>query len=240
MDPSGLRISLARVLDMPQSKVRVIHTYKVWLSIVDKCKMADSRIYSSPVAYALAKGIPTSKEMVAHCPKRCDGCKVAFKDSKCCDTCKVGFVGDRMFENEEDHRVALAAYQTLEKANFVAEGICEDCAVAMVNDGRCDKCNVSFKDGRFADGSCAKKGQSAGEKPKGNRDKCRDGKRDKFVLVATSGLSWDEWWAPARGGRWTRRTTGPVSSVCSFRGSALGVRMQVQLESQVSLRRKKQ
>ena len=78
-------------------------------------------------------------------------------------------IGDRMFENEEDHRVALAAYQTLEKANFVAEGICEDCAVAMVNDGRCDKCNVSFEDGRFADGGCAKKGQSAGEKPKGNK-----------------------------------------------------------------------
>ncbi len=115
----------------------------------DKCRLTGSKMYGSRAAYLLAKGQPMSKELIAACPKRCNQCKIAFKEGKRCERCKVGFVGDRMFENEKDYRAALAAFETLKKAAVAAQK-CEACAVALVTDGKCERCNVKFKDGRMA------------------------------------------------------------------------------------------
>ena len=62
-----------------------------------------------------------------------------------CTGCNVGFVVKRMFNEKEDYEVALAARKTLETA---AGSKCESCAVAMVTDGECAQCKVSFKDGK--------------------------------------------------------------------------------------------
>lgn len=102
--------------------------------------------YGSPVSYRLAKGTPAAEEFVAPSSTPCKGCKIAFAEDGRCDSCNVGFVAGRMYEQEEDHRAALHAYKTLAKAAKVATK-CEGCAIAIVTDGRCAGCNVSFKDG---------------------------------------------------------------------------------------------
>lgn len=115
----------------------------------DHCKLVAGKMYQSSVSYALAKGAPMSAELVVACPERCKRCKAAFKESGRCDKCGVGFAAGRMYDNAEDYEAALVAYKTLTKAAEVAAK-CESCAVAMVTDGKCEHCKVSFKDGSVA------------------------------------------------------------------------------------------
>lgn len=115
----------------------------------DKCQFVAGKKYQSPVAYVLAKGTPISAELIAACPKRCEHCKAAFKKDGRCDKCGVGFVAGRMYDNEKDHAAALVAFKTLTKAATAANH-CEQCAVALVTDGKCKACNVSFKNGTLA------------------------------------------------------------------------------------------
>lgn len=115
----------------------------------DLCRFAGGKLYNSGVAYALAKGQPMPAELVAACPDRCDQCKVAHKANGRCNKCNVWFVADRMFETEADYLAAVAAYKTLKKAATTTKH-CEKCAVAMVTDGSCSKCNVKFENGRVA------------------------------------------------------------------------------------------
>lgn len=103
--------------------------------------------FTSPVSYSLAKGKVISAEKMKGHGAKCSGCKTAHADNGRCDHCKVGFVAGRMFQNKEEHTAALAAYKTLTKAADVA-GKCEACAVAMVSDGECEHCKVSFKNGK--------------------------------------------------------------------------------------------
>ena len=106
----------------------------------------DGKVYKSMVAYALAKGKPVTQKDVAGCGG-CAGCEAAHADNGLCSYCKVGFVAGRMFRGEEDYQAALAAHKTLVKAAKTAEH-CEACAVAMVTDGKCTACRVSFTDGK--------------------------------------------------------------------------------------------
>lgn len=104
---------------------------------------AGGKSYASKVAYTLAKGeaVDTSKI-------KCEGCqKAAKKDSGWCEGCKVGLVGNKLYKNEKDFKAATKARMVLAKAIKVSAS-CEDCAVALVTDGTCDSCKVSFKDGK--------------------------------------------------------------------------------------------
>lgn len=112
---------------------------------------ANGKVYRSPVAAVLAKGTPMSGEVVEACPKRCDACKVAFEKNEMCSGCGVGFVAGRMYKGEKDYKAALVAHKTLEHA-VKAASHCEDCAVGLVMNGSCDKCNVKFEDGKVAKG----------------------------------------------------------------------------------------
>lgn len=112
-----------------------------------KTYAVDGTVYHSPVSHALAKGKPVTDEMIAAFPTKCSACKIAHAENGRCTACNVGYVAGRMFEKEEDHAAALAAYKTLEKAASAADK-CEACAVAMVTDGTCAKCKVTFKDGK--------------------------------------------------------------------------------------------
>lgn len=113
----------------------------------DHCKIgaAQGKLFHSMVAYALAKGTPVHADTVAH--SHCIGCKTAYKDNGFCKDCAVGFVSGRAFKGKESYDAALAANKTLVKA-VEASKKCEACAVAMVTDGSCPHCNVSFKEGK--------------------------------------------------------------------------------------------
>ena len=114
-----------------------------------KTYAVDGTVYHSKVAYALAKGTPMPKELVEACPKRCSTCKSAHAENGRCKECNVGFVANRMYDGEEAFKVALAAFKTLKKAAMTAKN-CETCAVAIVTDGECTKCKVTFKNGKVA------------------------------------------------------------------------------------------
>ena len=104
---------------------------------------AGGKSYKSKVAYTLAKGkaVDTSKI-------ECKGCqKAAKKDNGWCDGCKVGLVGNKKYTDKKVYEAASEARVILAKAVKTSKK-CEDCAVAMVTDGTCEGCKVSFKDGK--------------------------------------------------------------------------------------------
>lgn len=105
--------------------------------------MAQGKSYHSPMAYALAKGKPYTKEAAAHC----EGCSEAFAANGFCTKCNIGFVAGRMFPDRASYDAALAAHKTLTEAAKIAAK-CETCAVAMVTNGTCEQCHVTFKDGK--------------------------------------------------------------------------------------------
>lgn len=104
---------------------------------------ADGKLFHSKPSHALAKGTVVSAAKAAHC----DACLLAFKINGYCSGCDSGFVAGRMFKGKEEYKAALAAHKTLVDASAASKK-CEACAVAMVTDGKCEQCNVSFKDGR--------------------------------------------------------------------------------------------
>ena len=108
-----------------------------------KVAMANGKMYRSPVSHILAKGTPTAAEKVG----ACSSCTTAHKDDGFCTACGVGFVSGRAFEGKESYDAALAAHTTLAKSAKIAKK-CTECAVAMVTDGTCDSCKVSFKGGK--------------------------------------------------------------------------------------------
>lgn len=109
--------------------------------------ITNGKAFHSNVSYVLAKGIPVSAEKAA----ACGGCKTAHKDNGFCTGCSVGFVAGRLFADKDSYNAAKAALTTLVKA-ATASTKCAACAVAMVTDGECEHCKVSFKDGKKTEG----------------------------------------------------------------------------------------
>lgn len=105
--------------------------------------LAQGKAYHSLIAHRVASGKPITAEHAA----KCGGCKIAFKSNGRCSACDVGFVAGRMFSDKEVYTRAVSAYKTIVKAIGKAAK-CEACAVAMVTDGKCPTCKVSFKDGK--------------------------------------------------------------------------------------------
>ena len=111
----------------------------------DYCNLnfADGKSYKSKVAYTLAKGkaVDTSKI-------KCESCQKAAKnDQGRCESCDVGWVGNKVFKDKKDYKAAGEARVILTNAVKTSKK-CEDCAVAMVTDGTCAACKISFKDGK--------------------------------------------------------------------------------------------
>ena len=105
--------------------------------------VAGDKLYHSLLSHKLAKGQPITARMAS----LCGGCKTAYKDHGRCTGCSVGFVSHRMFKDQADYDAALAARKTILAAAAMSKK-CETCAVAMVTDGKCTKCKLSFKDGK--------------------------------------------------------------------------------------------
>lgn len=77
---------------------------------------------------------------------KCTMCKTAAAEHGWCDACKVGLVGNRAFNDKQDYANAVRARKILLMAAKAAEKR-PSCAVAMVTDGECATCKVSFKNG---------------------------------------------------------------------------------------------
>ncbi len=107
----------------------------------------DGKMYKAPVSQVLSKGVAVDAKKV-----KCEGCTkaLASKKSGYCSACDGGFVGGLAFHGKELYQQAKEAWSTLTAATK-ASTHCEKCAVAMVTDGVCDKCEVRYKDGKKAE-----------------------------------------------------------------------------------------
>ncbi|MEE8170493.1 MAG: hypothetical protein V3T70_08095 [Phycisphaerae bacterium] len=109
----------------------------------DYCNAAfhDGKMYMSAVAHTLASGhrMKTSEIKCGGCKKAADAKKPGY-----CSGCDAGFVSGMAFKGKKHFESASAAMTTLKTA---AKAKCTACAVAMVTDGTCKDCKISFKDG---------------------------------------------------------------------------------------------
>lgn len=109
--------------------------------------------YRSPVSMKLAKG-----EIVDMNTIQCPRCKTMAEQGKGeCTACKVGMVVGLLFKAKEDFKSAKKANTILAKAVKTASK-CEGCAVAMVSDGSCEGCKISFNEGKKVVDAKGKKG----------------------------------------------------------------------------------
>lgn len=112
----------------------------------DHCSVAfnDGKAYHASLAQILSRGNKVDAGDV-----KCSGCAKTLKSGKdgFCKSCDGGFVGGLAFHGKKLFGQAKDAMQTLRAAARTAKH-CEQCAVAMVSDGQCNKCKVDFKDGK--------------------------------------------------------------------------------------------
>ena len=110
-------------------------------------------MFENGVAYksAVAADLAAGKHMTQSADDiKCAGCKkAALAGHGWCDHCNGGIVGHQWMTEKDQYEAAVAAHGTLVKASKAA-GKCEGCAIAMVTDGTCEHCNVSFKNGELA------------------------------------------------------------------------------------------
>lgn len=109
-----------------------------------KCKLAyaNNTKYQSMVAYRLARGTNKDPAKIT-----CPTCKANLADRGWCSSCQIGLVGNIAFKDKNTYNDAVTARETLRRATKLANK-CETCAVAMVTDGTCATCKISFKDGK--------------------------------------------------------------------------------------------
>jgi len=112
----------------------------------DHCKasIANGYMFHSKVAHTLAAGQSINAEPVKGKLAACPNCKKSSENAGYCTGCDVGIIGGRMYKTMAVFEVAVKAHQLVEKAS---KEKCESCGVAMVDDGTCDHCKKTFKNG---------------------------------------------------------------------------------------------
>lgn len=110
----------------------------------EHCHLAFARDhkYTSVMAQRLARGEPQDPAAI-----QCAACRTNAERYGWCDKCNVGMVQRLAFRDKEHYEQARRAYETLAKAAKLADK-CSPCAVAMVTDGTCRKCEITYKDGK--------------------------------------------------------------------------------------------
>lgn len=98
--------------------------------------------FHSAIAWKLARGKTTDPKTI-----RCSTCRKAAEDHGWCEECNKGLVGARVFTDREQYDKAVKARQVLVEAARTAR-TCEGCAVAMVTDGTCTACGITYKHGK--------------------------------------------------------------------------------------------
>lgn len=103
---------------------------------------AGGKAYHSMPACCVARG-----DVVDAAKVTCEACKANLGGHGWCDKCNAGVVGDRVFKDKDSYKKSLMAQELIERAAKAADK-CEGCAVAMVTDGECEHCKITFKDGK--------------------------------------------------------------------------------------------
>ena len=101
----------------------------------------DGLTYFSTLTYHLAKGRAKSSAEIT-----CPVCRNHSESHGWCSKCEVGMVGNVEIRNRKDFQIASEEYDKLLEARQTAVR-CEMCAVAMIYDGTCPSCKITYKDG---------------------------------------------------------------------------------------------
>jgi hypothetical protein len=117
--------------------------------ICEKCHVgiAEGKAYKAMPAYYVASGKKMDPAAI-----KCAGCAAICKSGTAgwCEQCKGGLVAGHGFTDKEKYEKANNGLITIRLA---AKSPCEGCSVAMVTDGTCEHCKVTFKEGKPEKGS---------------------------------------------------------------------------------------
>lgn len=116
-----------------------------------KVGVVGEQLFTSKFAHTLAKGKPIDQAPTSEYVKACPACTKNAKDHGFCKSCSVGIVASRVYKPETFYDSALVAFDVMKKSIKAADD-CEKCAVAMLMNGTCDACKVSYKDGEPSKG----------------------------------------------------------------------------------------
>ncbi|MCH7885518.1 MAG: hypothetical protein IIC01_09740, partial [Planctomycetes bacterium] len=108
------------------------------------CRMGfvNGQAYLSRLTYLLAKG--KAKDPVTHNCATCRGNSGRFG---WCRQCQRGMVGHFAYADRTVFEEAVREVRRLQSAIAKLKD-CELCAIAMITDARCPKCNIHYKEGK--------------------------------------------------------------------------------------------
>lgn len=116
-----------------------------------KVGIVGEKLFTSKFAHTLAKGTPIDQAPTSEYVKACPACTKNAEDRGFCKSCSVGIVANRVYKPKTFYESALVAFDVMKKSIKAADD-CEKCAVAMLMNGKCDACKVSYKDGEPSKG----------------------------------------------------------------------------------------
>lgn len=108
----------------------------------DQChiRFIDKQGYKSWVAvhFAGAERFDAEKS-------KCDDCKRSKAAYRSCRACGANVIGNRSFKDVKAFEAALPARMALQSASATK---CEGCAVAVLTNGKCEKCKLEYANGQ--------------------------------------------------------------------------------------------
>lgn len=138
LDPHGHDINPASLRCEQCRKAYETHGY------CEPCKIGFVRkqAFFSRLTYGLARGTLKNPGSVG-----CATCVKHMTVPGWCGDCGVGMVGHRAYEDRKEFEEVVRVRNLLNSA--IERGKkCLSCAIAMINDGACVKCKVTFEGGR--------------------------------------------------------------------------------------------
>ena len=106
-----------------------------------KMGFVGKKAYFSRLTFELARADPIDPTTIA-----CPVCRKNTHGHGWCEAHQIGMVNHLAIRDRAHYRHLLAAIENLEIANKASEQ-CEECALAIVADGRCPFHRITYKDG---------------------------------------------------------------------------------------------
>jgi hypothetical protein len=113
----------------------------------EKCHFGfvQKKAYLSRLTYLIAKGEAKKPNQIV-----CDVCRKNAEHHGWCERCGVGMVSNVSHRDRRLYDQLIKEYERL-LAAVEMQKKCVWCSIAMMTDGRCPDCKITYKDGRRAE-----------------------------------------------------------------------------------------
>ncbi|TWT42256.1 hypothetical protein RAS1_33860 [Phycisphaerae bacterium RAS1] len=151
---AGVRISAREVYDALDPHGHTIDTTSLACDgcraalktdgFCDACRrgFVGARLYFSPLAHGLARGVVRAPEQIA-----CRACRRHAQRSGWCESCGCGMVGNVELRDRAVFDRTARAFELLLTGLKLSER-CPTCAAALALNSSCPKCRVAYRDGQ--------------------------------------------------------------------------------------------